>query len=235
MAGRRSRRSGRRSSAACSRFDDHWLVCRPDFPDRHAWLVVETLAIHGGLALGGSPPDPARSPVPLHPGALAFLRGAPLPAPVGCRDGAAGALSIPPDFRPKSDGWYAASTRATGHTSGQRTSSSERLQDRQRPTGDGDSSRAPPERRRVRPSFIQAPRQSAAVPTGLGVSGFDFLLLPTHRPLPALGFAPGLAFLLPLRRALAAFLLSLRAGLNHRSRHGIHPFTTVFVVFDHPS
>jgi hypothetical protein len=61
--------------------DDHWLVCRPDFPDRHAYLVVETLAIHGGLSLGGGPPDPARSPVPIHPGALALLRGAPLPAP----------------------------------------------------------------------------------------------------------------------------------------------------------
>jgi hypothetical protein len=63
-------------------FGGHWLVCRPDFPDRHAYLVVETLAIHGDLTLGGSVPDPRRSPVPLHPGALAFLRGEPLPAPV---------------------------------------------------------------------------------------------------------------------------------------------------------
>jgi len=63
-------------------FGDHWLVCRPDFPDHHAWLVVETLAVHGGLTLGGSPPDPAHSPVPLHQGALAFLRGAPMPAPL---------------------------------------------------------------------------------------------------------------------------------------------------------
>ena len=63
-------------------FGDYWLVCRPDFPDRHAYLVVETLAIHGDLTLGGGLADPARSPVPVHPGALAFLRGAPLPAPV---------------------------------------------------------------------------------------------------------------------------------------------------------
>ena len=63
-------------------FGEHWLVCRPDFPDHHAWLVVETLAVHGGLTLGGSPPDPARSPVPLHEGALAFLRGEPMPAPL---------------------------------------------------------------------------------------------------------------------------------------------------------
>jgi hypothetical protein len=59
---------------------EHWLVSRPDFPDRHAYLVVETLAIHGDVALGGSPADPARSPVPVHPGALAFLRGEPVPA-----------------------------------------------------------------------------------------------------------------------------------------------------------
>jgi hypothetical protein len=60
---------------------DHWLVCRPDFPDRHAYLVVETLAIHSDLTLGGRMPDPATSPVPIHPGVLAYLRGDPLPAP----------------------------------------------------------------------------------------------------------------------------------------------------------
>ena len=66
-------------------FGDHWLVCRPDFPDRHAYLVVETLAIHGDLTLAGSPADPARSPVPVHPGALAFLRGEPVPASVAAK------------------------------------------------------------------------------------------------------------------------------------------------------
>jgi hypothetical protein len=60
---------------------DHWLVCRPDFPDHHAWLVVETLAMHGDIALGGHPPAPVESPVPIHPGALAYLRGEPMPAP----------------------------------------------------------------------------------------------------------------------------------------------------------
>lgn len=69
-------------------FGDHWLVCRPDFPDHHAWLVVETLAIHGDMTLGGSPTDPARSPVPVHPGALAFLRGEPMPAPVAAAEAA---------------------------------------------------------------------------------------------------------------------------------------------------
>ena len=62
-------------------FGDHWLVCRPDFPDRHAYLVVETLAIHGDPTLGGRTPDPVASPVPIHPGALAYLRGDLLPAP----------------------------------------------------------------------------------------------------------------------------------------------------------
>ena len=63
-------------------FGGHWLVCRPDFPERHAYLVVEALATHGDMTLGGSLADPARSPVPLHPGALAFLRGEPVPAQV---------------------------------------------------------------------------------------------------------------------------------------------------------
>jgi hypothetical protein len=67
-------------------FDGYWLVCRPDFPDRHAYLVVETLATHwaatvGDPTLGGRTPDPATSPVPIHPGALAYLRGEPPPAP----------------------------------------------------------------------------------------------------------------------------------------------------------
>jgi TRAP-type uncharacterized transport system substrate-binding protein len=65
----------------------HWLVCRPDFPDRHAYLVVETLATHGDMTIGGRPPDPAASPVPIHPGALAYLRGDPMPAPLAADSG----------------------------------------------------------------------------------------------------------------------------------------------------
>ena len=61
---------------------DHWLVCRPDFPDRHAYLVVETLATHGERTLGGRTPDQSTSPVPIHGGVLAYLRGEPLPASV---------------------------------------------------------------------------------------------------------------------------------------------------------
>jgi hypothetical protein len=63
-------------------FGERWLVCRPDFPERHAWLVVEALASHGDMTLGGRVADAASSPVPVHPGALAFVRGAPLPAPL---------------------------------------------------------------------------------------------------------------------------------------------------------
>jgi len=72
------------------RCGNHWLVCRPDFPEHHAWLVAETLAVHGDLALGGSLPDPTRSPVPVHQGALAVLRGEPMPAPL------AAAAAVPP-------------------------------------------------------------------------------------------------------------------------------------------
>ncbi|HSA80313.1 MAG TPA: hypothetical protein VLE23_05790 [Geminicoccaceae bacterium] len=70
-------------------FGDHWLVCRPDFPGRHAYLVVETLATHGAMTIGGRVPDPAASPVPIHPGGLAYLRGDPLPAPAPADPGIA--------------------------------------------------------------------------------------------------------------------------------------------------
>lgn len=53
------------------------LVCREDFPARHAWLVARTLSEHReGL------PEAGRHgpvPVPLHPGAAAFRNGLPLP------------------------------------------------------------------------------------------------------------------------------------------------------------
>jgi hypothetical protein len=58
---------------------DHLLVCRPDFPDRHAWLVTATLAENGADIPDGSPPAPGTSPIPAHPGALAYANGKPLP------------------------------------------------------------------------------------------------------------------------------------------------------------
>jgi hypothetical protein len=56
---------------------DRALVCREDFPDRHAWLVSRALG-------EGHPAAPelaaaVREPLPLHPGARAYLAGEPTP------------------------------------------------------------------------------------------------------------------------------------------------------------
>jgi hypothetical protein len=61
------------------RFGRHWLVTRPDFPDHHAWLVVRSLAEQGGTIDGAAPALAEDSPVPVHPGALAYAAGEPLP------------------------------------------------------------------------------------------------------------------------------------------------------------
>lgn len=61
------------------RFGDYLLVCRPDFPDRHAYQVVGALSEEGGIE-GGTPA--ARDPVPIHPGALSYALGEPMPPPV---------------------------------------------------------------------------------------------------------------------------------------------------------
>jgi len=63
---------------------DHLLVCRDDFPARHAWLICEALARdRDALPVPLSPFSPtAESPdgrVPLHPGAQAYFMGSPLP------------------------------------------------------------------------------------------------------------------------------------------------------------
>lgn len=62
-------------------FGGHWLVVRPDFPARHAWQVVRTLSEHSGELHDATPAEPAASPVPVHPGALDYAAGAPLPPP----------------------------------------------------------------------------------------------------------------------------------------------------------
>ena len=78
---------------ALFRFADHVLVTRPDFPDRHAWLVARTLIERvddfddAGPALAGS------LPVPPHPGALAFAAGEPEPP----RPPAIDEPELPPD------------------------------------------------------------------------------------------------------------------------------------------
>ncbi len=58
---------------------DHLLVCRHDFPHRHAWLVTATLTENAAGIPGGSPVDAGESTTPVHPGAHAYAAGAPLP------------------------------------------------------------------------------------------------------------------------------------------------------------
>lgn len=58
---------------------DHLLVCRPDFPDRHAWLVAATLTENAAGIPDGSPLEVGASIIPVHPGAHAHASGKPLP------------------------------------------------------------------------------------------------------------------------------------------------------------
>ncbi len=63
---------------------EYLLVCREDFPPRHAYLVARTLSEHRArLPLVVTAPDagPGQAPVPTHPGALAFYQGLPMPQP----------------------------------------------------------------------------------------------------------------------------------------------------------
>ena len=59
--------------------DGYLLICREDFPARHAYVVTRTLDLHRDeltqVAAAG-----AESPaIPLHPGAVAYFEGTPLP------------------------------------------------------------------------------------------------------------------------------------------------------------
>lgn len=66
---------------------DYLLVCRPDMPDRHGWLLADALSRHGGDIPGGAPADPATGPIPIHAGALAQAAGRPPPdAPVQAKE-----------------------------------------------------------------------------------------------------------------------------------------------------
>ena len=60
-------------------FGDYLLLCRPDFPDRHAYLVTQTLDEHGREIPGARAAQVAEGPVPIHPGALAYAKALPLP------------------------------------------------------------------------------------------------------------------------------------------------------------
>ena len=58
-------------------FGSHFLVCRPNFMARHAFLIAKTLAEHKDAL-----PTPARAPegvVPAHRGSHAFFAGEDMP------------------------------------------------------------------------------------------------------------------------------------------------------------
>ena len=55
------------------------LVCRSDFPDAHAYLVVRTLDRHRGELPEARVPHALPGAVPLHAGAIAYLEGRPVP------------------------------------------------------------------------------------------------------------------------------------------------------------
>ncbi len=63
---------------------DHLLVCRDDFPARHAYLLAATLSrnrdeLPTTVSPGEHGPVDPDATVPTHPGALAFFEGRPLP------------------------------------------------------------------------------------------------------------------------------------------------------------
>jgi hypothetical protein len=67
----------------------HLFVCREDFPAPHAWQIARALASRWPelaltLAGGAASPEPdAATGVPVHPAALDFYRGRPMPVPPG--------------------------------------------------------------------------------------------------------------------------------------------------------
>jgi len=62
-------------------FGAYFLVCRPDFPDHHAYQVVRTLAENAGAIGGAQPVTATAAPVAIHAGARAYALGQPMPAP----------------------------------------------------------------------------------------------------------------------------------------------------------
>jgi TRAP-type uncharacterized transport system substrate-binding protein len=64
---------------------EYLLVCRANFPERHAYLVAGTLSDHRARLPVALSPDgagniAADATVPTHPGAIAFFSGQPEPA-----------------------------------------------------------------------------------------------------------------------------------------------------------
>lgn len=63
---------GKTELRALFRFGSYWLICRPDFPNDHAHLVVNTLADHHKSIAKIQMPAARDAPVPAHPAALAW-------------------------------------------------------------------------------------------------------------------------------------------------------------------
>jgi hypothetical protein len=62
-------------------FGDYFLVCRPDFPDHHAYQVVQALSENAAAIDGAGPVSVAATPVSIHAGARAYALGEPMPPP----------------------------------------------------------------------------------------------------------------------------------------------------------
>lgn len=66
---------------ALFQFGDYLLICRPDFPDRHAYLLARTLTGQAAALPAAGPVAATEGPVAVHPGALAYANGQALPDP----------------------------------------------------------------------------------------------------------------------------------------------------------
>lgn len=60
--------------------DGYLLVCRDDFPARHAYAVTRTLDLHRDELPHVAAAGEGSPALPLHPGAVAYFEEAPLPA-----------------------------------------------------------------------------------------------------------------------------------------------------------
>ena len=65
-------------------FGEFLLACRDDFAARHAWLIAEAFdksrdVLPELLLPGTSAAEPPDSRIPLHPGAVSYFMGAPMP------------------------------------------------------------------------------------------------------------------------------------------------------------
>jgi hypothetical protein len=73
-------------------FGDYFLVCRPDFPDHHAYQVVRALSENAAAIGGAGLASATATPVSIHAGARAYALGEPMPPPAGT-----GPAAIPVD------------------------------------------------------------------------------------------------------------------------------------------